>query len=113
MCHVCTFTLTGMSANVVTAEGNRIKRSYLSGMTHSPVNLLCDNVCCLKQYINPFELKPAVRNSLEALDNLPQCKAIFSNHFTLIRIEVHREPNLETLDMRREYASPLHTRIYG
>lgn len=72
MCRVCTFTLAGRSARAVTAEGNRMIGSPLSPMTHSPVKPLCDRVYCLKRYINTFELKSAVMNSLEALDNLPQ-----------------------------------------
>lgn len=105
MCHVCTSIFTGMSANAEIAEGNRMKGSYLSPVTHSPVKLLCKNVYCLQSYMNTFELKPAIMNSLEALDNLPQFKSIFSNHFTLIRLEV--VSILRTLAVTQDYTSPL------
>lgn len=68
--------------------------------------------CLLFQALeNTFKLKPAVLNSLEALDNLPHFKSVFSNRFALIRIEVDPESILGTLAVRQEYASPSQSTI--
>lgn len=50
ICHVCTFTLCGMSAGAVTAEGSRMKCSYLSPMTHRPVSPAVWHCLPLKRY---------------------------------------------------------------